>query len=292
MTLLHNVDRVVRRVLKLQGVHSREVQTPAGPVHLYDARGTGTLPTLVILHGIGANATAYAPLMPILRRHFSRIVVPDAPAHGFSTIPAAALSSTELFKVMADAVDGELKEPAIVFGNSLGGGMALRYALERPKQVRALILSSPAGAVMDKADWDGLLGSFKFSSTKDALRFVNRLYHKPPWYLPVVAPSVREVFARPAIRDFLLGVTPDDLYTPEQLGRLGMPGLLLWGKSEKLMPPSNLRYFKEHLPRHMVVEEPEDFGHCPYLDRPGKLARRMVEFAQHVTRTQQDAHGH
>jgi pimeloyl-ACP methyl ester carboxylesterase len=58
-----------------------------------------------------------------------------------------------------------------------------------------------------------------------------------------------------------------------------MPILLLWGQSERLLPRSSLAYFRHHLPRHAVIEEPVGFGHCPHLDDAARLAERLVEFA-------------
>lgn len=47
--------------------------------------------------------------------------------------------------VMTEALDALLPEPAIVCGNSLGGAVALHYALARPEKVLGLVLLSPAG---------------------------------------------------------------------------------------------------------------------------------------------------
>jgi pimeloyl-ACP methyl ester carboxylesterase len=45
-----------------------------------------------------------------------------------------------------------------------------------------------------------------------------------------------------------------------------------------LLPASSLAYFRRHLPGHVVIEEPEGFGHCPHVDAPARLARRIVDF--------------
>ena len=84
---------------------------------------------------------------------------------------------------------------------------------------------------------------------------------------------------RASIRDVVGAATLDDLPTPNSLGALAMPILLLWGQSERLLPPSSLAYFRRHLPGHAVIEEPAGFGHCPHFDDPARLAARLVEFA-------------
>jgi pimeloyl-ACP methyl ester carboxylesterase len=85
---------------------------------------------------------------------------------------------------------------------------------------------------------------------------------------------------RPAIRDILETSTLDDLPAPELLGGLPMPVLLLWGRSEHVLPASSLEYFRRYLPPQALIEEPVGFGHCPHFDDPARLAARVVEFAR------------
>jgi pimeloyl-ACP methyl ester carboxylesterase len=158
--------------------------------------------------------------------------------------------------------------------------MAIRYALDRPDKVRALVLVSPAGARTTEEEWRELVRLFRIESSTDARRLLSRLYHRIPWYMPVIAPGFRDVMKRRAVRDILETATHDDLPPPERLRQLAMPVLLLWGRSERVLPPSYLEYFRRNLPPHTVVEEPTGFGHCPHFDDPGRLADRIAEFVK------------
>jgi pimeloyl-ACP methyl ester carboxylesterase len=124
--------------------------------------------------------------------------------------------------------------------------------------------------------------AFRIESSAQARRLLAQLYHRVPWYVPAIAPGFRDVMKRRAIRDILDTATIEDLPLPERLRALPMPVLLLWGRSERILPPSSLMYFRRHLPPHALVEEPVGFGHCPHFDDPGRLARRVVEFARHT----------
>src|ERR1700679_2834340 len=123
MAIASLAERALRRALNAAGITSRWVRTSIAEQHVYDARGSGELPTVVLLHGIGAAASAFAPLIHKLRPHVRRVIAPDAPGHGLSGIPARPLTPETLFEAMSELLDGMLDEPAIVFGNSLGGAV-------------------------------------------------------------------------------------------------------------------------------------------------------------------------
>ena len=280
LVLLPLAQRLGRGALRLQGLESRMVPTAHADLHLYEAPGRGTLPTAVVLHGFGSAATPFARLILELRRGVRRVLAPDAPGHGFSGVPRERLTPEVLFASIAELLDREIDEPAIVFGSSLGGAMALRYALERPSKVRVLALWSPAGAPMDAAELAALLATFRMRSPADARALLDRLYHRPRWWAPLVARDIQALFERRAMEELTSSASPEQLLTPDRLAALAPPTLLLWGRSERLLPSSSLAFFKQHLPPHAVIQEPEGFGHCPHLERPAELADRVLAFAR------------
>ena len=271
-------EKLARYAMNRRGLASRFVDVAGVRLHVYDGRGGGSLPPLVLLHGLGSGGAAFAGLVRHLSPHVGRIIIPELPGHGFSTRGDRAITPELLLEAIAGAIDVVLDEPAIVYGSSLGGGIAIKYALEHPALVRALILVSPAGAPLPDDEWQALVKTFHVRSPREARAFLERLYHRPPWFLALLAREFPHVLARPAVREILASATQAHAPSPEDLGRLTMPLLFLWGRSEKLLPASALRYFRAHLPAHAVIEEPEGFGHTPQLEVPGKLAARVLEF--------------
>jgi pimeloyl-ACP methyl ester carboxylesterase len=238
---------------------------------------------MVVLHGIGSSGTSFGRMLMHLRPHVRRLIVPDLPGHGFSGAPATRVTTEGLYQSVRATLEELTREPVVFVGNSLGGGIALKHAMECPDKVSALALLSPAGARISDAEWDELLGCFRIESMAEARHLLARLYHRVPWYMPAFTTGLRATMQRQAVRDLLSTATLADLPAPERLGELSMPVLLVWGESERIMPPSALAYFRQHLPPRAVIEEPSGFGHCPHFDDPARLANRIVEFARQAT---------
>nr|MBK7065829.1 alpha/beta fold hydrolase [Deltaproteobacteria bacterium] len=280
--LLPAADRLARLSLRARGLASSTVRVRGLDLHVYDGAGRGRLPTVVMLHGLGAGGASFGPMVTALRPHVRRVILPELPGHGFSAHPedGGDITADLLLDAISDALDGMLDEPTIVLGNSLGGAVALGYALRRPERVRGLMLVSPAGAKMEADEWRELVSAFDLTTTAEARRFLERVYHRPPWFLALFAHEFPDVLKKPAVRQILASVTPEHSPTPDELALLSMPILLLWGRSERLLPASALAWFRQHLPPQTVIEEPAGFGHAPQLEQPERLAARVVAFAR------------
>ena len=282
-------DRLARTSLKLQGYRSRLLPTSVGEVHVLEAEGRGPLPTLVLLHGFSSAGVHYFPLLHLLRRRVRRIVLPDLPAHGFSSTPRGGIRGETILDGLTQALDRVLDEPAIVFGNSLGGVAAIRYALARPERVRGLILCSPTGAAMDAEEIARFSELFRIESHGAALHFVDRVMSKSGPMRQLLAWGLRRKFKNPEMRALIDSITPADMLDPLELRALRPPTLLLWGRDERLLPTSHLEFFRQNLPTHARIEEPFGVGHTPYLEDPARLARDILRFAEEVTRARPPA---
>jgi pimeloyl-ACP methyl ester carboxylesterase len=283
MNIYAVLEQIAHFKMKTMGIKSRMIHTPVGKQHLYDIPGQGKLPTLVILHGIGGNSVSFEKIIYMLRRSFRRIILPEAPAHGFSDEPFLPVSAEIIYQGVTSIINSELEEPAIIFGNSMGGGIALKYASENPAAVLGLILCSPGGAPMEQEEFQEFLNTFRVKDFLDAVNFASDLIHKPSIISFLAAPHILSTVGSPVIQELINNISTDFLLNPEDLKSLNMPVNLIWGKSEKIMLPRHLEFFKKNLPSHTVFDEPEDFGHCPFIDKPAKLAARIVSFSEKIS---------
>ncbi len=120
-----------------------------------DVRGIGTNyleagsgPPLLLVHGSGPGVTAYANWrlnIGDLARHF-RVLAPDMAGFGFSDKPTAAgYSMARWVDQLVGFLDALGIERASLVGNSFGGGLGIRVAVEHPERLDRLVLMGSMG---------------------------------------------------------------------------------------------------------------------------------------------------
>ncbi len=108
-----------------------------------EAHGEG--PVVVLQHGFGGSARNWGGQVRALRDHH-RVIVFDARGHARSEAPEdpEAYRPECFVGDWADLVERHAPGERVVAGGlSMGAGVALRFALERPDRVRGLVLAAP-----------------------------------------------------------------------------------------------------------------------------------------------------
>jgi pimeloyl-ACP methyl ester carboxylesterase len=203
-------------------------------------------PPIVLLHGASANASD--PMEGIGRRLAARgfrVIAFDRPGFGWSdriTGAEAARPSVQA-RLIAEALERLGVGPAIVFGHSWAGSLALALALDHPERVSALALAAPVAMPMPDRMPD--------------LPWYWQLAVKPPvaWLLSrTVGPLLAQRFLPEAARRVFLPQPEDPAY-PE-LARAALvlrPGTLLANVQDLLGLPAALA---AQSPRYPTIRVP------------------------------------
>ena len=267
-------EAALRAGLGALGYRSRDVRG----VRLIEAEGRGDGPPVVLLHGLGSRGADYLPLLQRLRPHVRRVGAPDCPGHGASPAPNPfdiGSSTLALVNALAEAV-----EPAVVYGNSLGGFSAIRFASTRPDRALGIFIASPAGAPSNADDFSQFQATLTVDTHAAAMRFLDKA-------LTIDSAAVRHALAWFMRRRLapVRALVDDMPYAPgltaEEVASLAMPVHLFWGRDERLLPAKHLDFFRTHL-RRATIEEAPGFGHSPHTDDVAAIARKLIDFARSV----------
>jgi pimeloyl-ACP methyl ester carboxylesterase len=238
------------------------------------ASGDPGSPPVVLLHGAGSNITGWMGDVAALAENFRVYAVDLIGEPGLSAPSRPPLNSDAHAAWLDDVLKGlGVERPALV-GLSLGGWMALDYAIRRPGSVAALALLCPAGfgpvklSFLLRAMWGRLRNGGKVDMrTFDAVggSSVPRAYVD---YLMLI-------FTHFIPRRSALPVFPDTA-----LRSLKMPVLLIVGAKDALLDSATSRRRLEGAAPHAEIVWLPDEGH--FLVRQ---TSRVLDFLTRTTRS-------
>jgi pimeloyl-ACP methyl ester carboxylesterase len=269
---------------------SRFVTLPSGAnVHFRD-QGQPLGPVLVLLHGSNASLHTWEPWVAQLGDQY-RIISVDLPAHGLTgPVPGDDYSQAGMAKFVYDFTAALKLAPFALGGNSMGGGVAVRFAIEHPERLSHLILVD-VGGMPTAVERDPGMG-FRLARMPVIQNIM--LYVTPRSLFEeglkkaivddtlVTADMVdrhwelnRREGNRPAtLKRFQ---APDDTYIQDNAAKIVTPTLILWGELDTLTPPDMGEAFAGAIKNSKLITY-GNVGHIPMEEVPDQSARAVREF--------------
>ncbi|TCO49952.1 pimeloyl-ACP methyl ester carboxylesterase [Kribbella antiqua] len=127
---------------------------------------------LLLAHGWGANHHSWDPITALLAPQ-AEVLAPDLPGHG----ERAEESGLTIDRLVGDLA-GQLDEPVVAIGHSMGGQVVARLAVQHPSLVQALVVIDPAYGA-DDAEMAGapaVLADLRTRGTAAGVDFVDRAF--------------------------------------------------------------------------------------------------------------------
>ncbi len=276
------LEGVSHFALKANGFASRRKSTRFGEVHYYEKRVKNEKGVLVFIHGVGANAGHYGRILGPLHNEGYSVISVDLLGHGKSSDPGRLLTAETLFQGFVDWIRQVQTDRFVLIGNSLGGALSLRFALEFPRSLEKLVMVSPAGGFEDAEEWEEFKKGLQFRSIEDSKLYLHKIYHQDPIFLPLFYSFFFEVMSRDGIQGMIKNCEFKEFERMRHEGALNQlpPSLLIWGQSERVFPTQHLNRFRSLLPSHVLFDRPAQIGHCPQVENPEWFWKRIDTFIQ------------
>lgn len=218
---------------------------------------------VVLLHGLGGNRAQSLGLAP--EGPWQRVAI-ELRGHGDTEPvgPSEAFSFPQFAQDLTAFLDHMGIDRSVVGGVSMGAGVALRYALDHPGRVRALILVRPAwlheSLVESQPVWDELARLLESVGAKEA----ERAFRASPRYAETsrvsryAAESLCHQFGdRDAVarRARLVGMPRSTPYDdPSDLARIDVPALVVGAKRDPQHPWEFAEIWAVGIPDSRLVE--------------------------------------
>ncbi|GAB3022579.1 MULTISPECIES: alpha/beta fold hydrolase [Oleiagrimonas] len=249
----------------------------------------GKGPTIVLLHGYGADRNVWLKVAPTLTRNF-HLIIPDLPGWGESTRhPGDNYDISHQAERLQAFVHTLQLQRFVLVGHSMGGAIAGVYASEHPNRVSALALVSSFGLDFVKNDFarQALSGHnpFAYDSRAGFERMMRRVFAQPPKMPSRFADVMvqRERASSAFLNRVFKELVQPDQYTilDKRLGKLTMPVLGLWCRHDKIIDVSALSTLRNGLTHAPSISATvlNGCGHVPELEKPDETARILAGFA-------------
>lgn len=239
-------------------------------------------PRLVLLHGFTQTGVSWRPVAERLPAAWD-VQRPDLPGHG--TADALRLDLVGSAARLADQIGDD---PALVVGYSMGGRTALRLALDRPEAVTGLVLVGATAGIDDADDRaarrraDGELADR--IEADGVAPFLDRWLAQP--LFAGLAPEADDLAARRAntaaglassLR--LAGTGTMDPPWWDELGRIEVPTLVIWGEADAKFAALGRR-LAEGIGPPAETTSLVDVGHAAHLEARDAFAALVTGWAR------------
>jgi len=255
---------------------------------------------ILLIHGAGVDSAmlSWAEVIEPLAENY-RVYAPDLPGYGQTEFrPDIEYSNTFYTHFVHDLVkELKLKNP-IIIGISMGGGIAIEYALTYPNHVRTLGLVSSNG-ILDKWEWHYFTYHFYVNTPLNSLSYkmmaksrkmtkqviTAGLFFNQDNMTEKIVDEIQQAAQVPHA-----GKAFASLQKSEYLGRKGLksdfskrmpeiktPTLIIHGKEDRTVPEAHAQK------AHSLIQNSELFvineaRHWPQKEKPAEFVRIVNEY--------------
>ena len=251
----------------------KTIDTPHVPVRYFDG---GSGPDLVFLHAAG-GVTAEDPFLNALAKSH-HVYAPLIPGYGDSEEAPEIRDMLDFTLHTWDVVEAlGLKDPILV-GHSMGGMIAAEMAALQPNDVSRLALIAPAGLWDDAHPIPDLFSTLPYEMPAllfhdavagAAVMTAGRNVEDPNFLQTYLVTNARQLGMAGRI---LFPIPERGLH--QRLYRIKAKTVLVWGDSDKLIPPVYAHAFKKGIAGAQLVSIPEA-GHMVIVEQTAAVVEAI-----------------
>ena len=236
--------------------------------------------TLVLLHGLGGSAERWLGVIPFFEDHF-HLVIPDLIGFGCSDKPTADYTPDLFLQFFKGFLrKARISNPYII-GSSMGGQIAALYASSHSKNIKKLVLVSPAGTMMKSTkSLDAYIMAAMYpnrQNAQNAFELMERSGKKiPDATIDEFVTRMRLPNAKLAFMSTILGMKNSESII-SKLPSITVPTMVIWSIDDPVIPIRHADEFVSAIP-DVVFSKMGRCGHTPYVVSPKIFARKVLKF--------------
>ncbi len=228
---------------------------------------------LVLLHGLMGALSNWTDVVHEFKSEY-RVIIPLLPLY---ELPLLTTGVKTLAKFVHKFVKYKKLQNVTVLGNSLGGHVALIYALSHPEEVKALVLTGSSGLYENAFG-----GSFPRRESYDFIKEkVEFTFYDPATATKELVDEVYQIVndRSKVIRILAMAKSAIRHNMAKEIHKISVPVCLIWGRNDKVTPPDVAVEFDQLLP-DSELNWIDHCGHAPMMEQPEEFnvyLRRFLE---------------
>jgi 4,5:9,10-diseco-3-hydroxy-5,9,17-trioxoandrosta-1(10),2-diene-4-oate hydrolase len=252
-------------------------------LHYHD-EGSGI--PLLFVHGSGPGASGWSNFKgntPFFNDNGYRTLVPDLPGYGYSSKPEDAEYTLEFMVSALEQFLVKLKiDKVVLVGNSMGGAVCIRLALNNSALVHKLILMAPGGletreVYMEMEGIQTMMRSFfsKKGITKEGMQktFKLQLFNESLITEAIINERYEIAITQPKTVISTMRI-PNQT---EDLHKLSCPILGFWGMNDKFCPATGAMTLAKNCSNIQMIMLSE-CGHWVMVEHADTFHRQSLTF--------------
>jgi pimeloyl-ACP methyl ester carboxylesterase len=266
---------------------SQFLELGGATVHVRD-EGPRDAPAVVLLHGFGSSLHTWNGWVQQFGERF-RVVRLDLPGFGLTGPNEQGEYGDQYYvELVAEVVAEVGLEEFAIGGNSMGGEVAWRYALDHLDQVTRLLLVDAAGYPSEQGGDPLLLtlGQYpvldlipRYALPRAAVRqSLESAWGDPSKLTDDLVERYHRLLLRAGNRAAIVRMAKSaETSRADEIPDLDVPTLVMWGERDTWIPPADARQFVEDIPDASLVTYPK-LGHVPNEEAPAETAPDAAAF--------------
>jgi len=231
---------------------------------------------LIIIHGGARGAESWLSNIKELSSQYA-VYVPNLPGFGGSQSMAGNPYILELVEFVDDFIRALKIEKCYLMGHSIGGGIALNYALRFPGKIVKLVLISSLCLGKEIAFWIRLSSALcrylnnTMSSVVNGIEQLINFFIGPDYSLGYICPA--KITFGSKITQF----EGQSLILSQRLPEIDIPTLLVWGDRDRVVPIEQA-FSAASLIHDCQVKILENSGHSAYKEKLKEFSQALRRF--------------